>query len=267
MVTLFAFLFLGASFFSLWFKREPKIWGSLLFLSLLCGIIAGNILWIGLLFIIALLLLWLLYNRQPSLGLFLAIICLSSAFKLHFLPGYQPFGFTPKFAVGLENPLIGLFPLALLVSLARNVEDWKGVLKGLAMGCVGILIIACFAAFSGVVHLQFKLLPFIGVRTLSNLVLTSIPEEGFYRGFVQKTLCDYFNNKTTGKIAAVLLTSSLFTAHHIFWSPNVGILVFTFLASLLYGIIYLLSKRIESAMLSHFLLNLIHMTLFAYHSA
>jgi hypothetical protein len=94
--------------------------------------------------------------------------------------------------------------------------------------------------------------------TYSNLFLTSIPEEGFYRRFIQNKLCPYF-----GKTIALFLTAALFTLTHIFWSPNIGILALTFVAGLLYGGIYLYSKKIESAILCHFLLNFIHITFFS----
>lgn len=265
-MTFFAFMFLGTSFLSLWVRPEPKIWGSLLCLSILSGLIAGNITWIGLAFIIFLALLWIFYDRKPNIAIFMAIICLSLSFKLRFLPGYYPFFVAPKFALGLENPLIGLFPLALLVPLARNSADWKSVLKGAALGCAGIFALAFLAIISGAIALDIKLPSYIAIRTLSNLILTSIPEEGFYRGFVQKTLCNYFKNTKLGKIAALVLTSVLFSAAHIYWSPNLGILAFTFLASLLYGSVYLYSEKIESAILCHFLLNLFHMTFFSYHA-
>lgn len=264
--TLLAFLFLGTSFLSLWIRRDPKIWGLLLGLSMLCGLAAGNISWIGLLFIILLGVLWVVYDQKPTLALFILLICISAAFKMRFLPGYIPFFFTPKFAIGLEGSLIGLFPLAFLVPLARGAKDWRIALKGLMFGCAGIAIMAVLATLSGATHWQFKLPSFIAARTLSNFFLTSIPEEGFYRGFIQNTLCKYFENIRLGKYLALLLTSILFTAAHVYWSPNIQILIFVFLASLLYGGVYLISGKIESSILCHFLLNLIHMTFFSYHA-
>src|SRR3989338_5236578 len=66
--TLCAFIFLGTSFLSLWVRRDPKIWGTLLGLSLLSGLVAGNMNWIGLIFIIVLLLLWVFYDRRPNVA-------------------------------------------------------------------------------------------------------------------------------------------------------------------------------------------------------
>ncbi len=266
LITLFAFIFLGASFLSLWFVRKPKIWGTFLGISLLLGLIGGNINWVGLIFIIALLSLWIFYDRKPTVVLFALIVCFSILLKMRLLPGYTPFLFTPKFAVGLEGSLIGLFPLAFLVVLARKTKDWKAVLKGLLIGCAGIAILAIVTTFAGSTHWHFKLPTFAAPRILSNFFLTSIPEEGFYRGFIQSTFYKYFENIRFGKILALISTSLLFTAAHIYWSPNLLILAFVFLASLLYGSIYLISGKIETSILCHFLLNFIHMTFFSYHA-
>ena len=266
LLTLFAFIFLAASFLSLWARREPIVWGTLLGLSLLSGLIAGNVNWVGLIFISALVLLWVFYDRKPNMALFIIIICISACLKMRFLPGYTPFFFTPKFAVGLEGSLIGLFPLAFIVPLAQTVKDWASALKGLLIGCAGIAVLAVLATFSGATHWHFKPPTFATARILSNFFLTSIPEEGFYRGFIQSTLCKYFKNITLGKTLALIVTSILFTAAHAFWSPNLQILGFALLASLLYGGVYLISGKIESAILCHFLLNFIHMTFFSYHA-
>lgn len=265
-MTCFAFIFLGGSFLSLWLKREPKIWGTLICLCILSGMIAGNITWIGFAFIILLALLWMFYDHKKSVAIFIALICVGMSFKLRLLPGYHPFFITPKFAIGLENPLIGLFPLALLVPLAKDSQDWTAVIKGFVFGCGAIILLAILATVSKATHWDVKIPSYMGIRILSNLVLTSIPEEGFYRGFIQKTLSEYFKNIRMGNVLALILTSLLFSVSHIFWSPNLGILLFTFLAGLLYGGVYLFSGKIESAIFCHFLFNLIHMTFFSYHA-
>jgi membrane protease YdiL (CAAX protease family) len=168
------------------------------------------------------------------------------------------------FSLFFHPQLLTISPF--LVPLAKKIKDWKLVAKGLLFGCCGIAILAIIATFSGVAHWQFKLPSFAAIRILSNLFLTSIPEEGFYRGFLQNTLCKYFENIKCGRGIALILTSVLFTATHIYWSPNLPILIFIFLASLLYGCIYMVSKKIELSILCHFGLNFIHMILFSYHA-
>lgn len=265
-MTLFTFLFLGASFLSLWIRREPKIWGTLLGCSFVFGWIAGNITWLGFVFSLLLLLLWVSYKRKSNVFLFLLLIAFSASFKMKLLPGFSPFSFTSNFAISWQIALIGLFPLAFVVPLARTKKDWIQVLKGLFFGCMGVGVLAVLATASGATHWNFKLPSFAAARFLSNFFLTAIPEESFYRGFIQNTLSRYFGEGKWGKISALFATSLLFTAAHIYWSPNLQILTFVFLASLLYGGVYLLSGKIESAILSHFLLNFIHMTFFSYHA-
>lgn len=263
---LYAFIFLVGSLLSLWIYRNPWIWGTLLGISFLFGVAAGMINWIGCIIILALISLWGFYARKPNAFLFVLLVIFSILLKMRFLPGFVPFFFTPKFAVGLEGSLIGLLPLALLVPLARGIKDWGSVLKGLIVGCAGIAVLALLATVTGAAHWNFKPPSFLAARTLSNFFLTSIPEEGFYRGFIQNTFCKTFENMRLGKIFALISTSIIFTAAHYYWSPNLQILAFVFLASLLYGGVYLISGKIESAILCHFLLNFIHMTFFSYHA-
>lgn len=269
-LSFFAFIFLGLSFLSFWVRRDPKIWASLFIVSLLAALISGTVQWIGLFIICGWAFLWNIYIKQQLASLrfvfFVVLVLVSYGFVFHLLPGYHPLVFSPKFILSYEKPLIGLFPLAFLVPLAKNRKDWQKVLKGFLIGCLGIAVLAILAVISGAIHFQFKLPSFSTIRFLSNFVLVAIPEEGFYRGFLQKGLCNYFHNTKKGNILALVLTSLIFTLAHIYWSPGIAISAFVFLASLLYGGVYLISGKIESAILTHFLLNFIHMTCFSYHA-
>jgi membrane protease YdiL (CAAX protease family) len=89
------------------------------------------------------------------------------------------------------------------------------------------------ATLAGVTQWDFKLPSFMLARTWGNLFLAAIPEEGFYRGFLQKGLSRYFGNTKKGKTIALFLTSILFTFAHVYWSPDIALLGFVFLASLL----------------------------------
>ncbi len=260
-MTVLAILCLAASFLSIWIRRDPKIWGTLALFSCLFGMIGGNILFSGALFLLILLLHWVCYYKTLSLALFAMIIAITGAIKLKLLPGYNRLQLTTNFWIGLEAPLTGLLPLALFIPVATKRRDWKKVLYGTGVGIVGILLLSLLASFSGVVTWKPSLIPFIGVRLVVNLLLTAIPEEAFFRGFIQERLY-----KLVGKTGALILTSLLFTAAHIYWSPDLATLGFVFLASLLYGFVYIVSKKIESAIITHFLLNVFHMLFFSYHA-
>lgn len=268
--SVFTFLALSLSLLSVWIRRDVKIWGGLLVLSLFLGLVEGAITMMGLIITTGWALLWIAYPKQHKramrLWLLILFIILSFGFKFHLFPGYETTLITPRFLLGFETPLLGLFPLALLVPLAKSRTDWKAVTIGLLWGILGITILACLAISSGAIQWQFKLPSNAPERFLSNLILTAIPEEAFYRGFLQKELCSYLKNKRGGQWMALGLTSLIFTLAHVYWSPSLDILGFVFLAGLLYGAVYLISKRIESAILCHFLLNFVHMSCFSYHA-
>jgi uncharacterized protein len=266
LVSLLAFIFFGSALISPWLRRDPRVWGTLFSASLLCAFLTGHLNAVGLLFTGVLTALWGAYMRKSDLALFILLILFSLSMKMHFLPGFTSYFFTPHFCVGLDAPLIGLFPLVFLVPLSKSKEDWTQALRGFLYGTIGIAIIALLATATKATHWNFKTPSFFLERLVINFFLTCIPEEAFYRGFLQNTLCKSFQSLKYGKFISLLLTSIIFTAAHVFWSPNFAITAFVFLASLLYGGVYLISGRIESAILTHFLLNAVHMTFFSYHA-
>jgi membrane protease YdiL (CAAX protease family) len=268
MLSSLAFICLSASFISMWIRKDPKIWGSLFAISLILGIVAGNILPLGLLFIAIWISLWFFYDRYTSSKALFALflVVMSFGFKLHFFSGYVPLQITSKFCVGFGSPIVGLFALALVVPLAKTKKDWKKVGIGLLSGCLGISVLAAIAILSHAVHWQYKMPTFPVARLSSNFFLTAIAEEAFYRGFIQKGLSDYWGRNRFGRVTALVVSSVIFTLAHLGWSPSIDILAFVFLASLLYGGVYMLTKKVESAILTHFLLNAVHMFFFSYHA-
>ncbi|MES2121422.1 MAG: type II CAAX endopeptidase family protein [Chlamydiota bacterium] len=269
-VVIAGWFLLALSLLSVWIRREPRVWGTLLTASLIAGFVGGNLLLSGIVITIGWATLWMIYIRKQKplihTALFVIFIVLSFGFEFHLLPGFPSVAITPHFSMGFMTPLLGLFPHALLVPLAKSVRDWKQVMRGTLLGCVGIALLATVAILSGAVHLQFKLPSFAGQRFLSNLIFTAIPEEAFYRGFLQTELCRYFKKSRAGNFFALLVSTLIFTLAHAYWSPSLDILGFVFLAGLLYGYVYQISGKIESAILCHFLLNFIHMTFFSYHA-
>lgn len=259
---LFGFIFFGLSVFSVWFKRDVKIWGSLLVCCLLSSLTGGMIDPIGIFITISWAALWFLYSKKQNFWLFSAIILLSFGFKFHLFPGFHPVTITEKFKVRLDAPLVGLFPLALCVPLSKSAKDWgrKGLL-GLLVGISGIFLMALLALATGTTNFQAKLPSYSAIRFLSNFTLTAIPEEAFYRGFIQSKITQYLS-----PISSLFLSSLIFTLAHIFWSPSFAILAFVFIAGVLYGTTYLISNKIESSIFTHFLLNMTHMVLFSYHA-
>jgi len=264
-----AFSCLCLAFLSLWLRRDLKIWLTLLGFSLLFGLFEENIQWQGVLITFVWAFLWFYYTKNQKftvqIFLFLLLVIFSFGFKFHLFPGFPRTLIGSKFFLGFETPLLGIFPLALLVPLATKSRAWKEVFsKGLLLSLCGIALMALLAIARNTVHLEFKIPTFAPIRYTTHLFLIAAAEEGFYRGFVQEQLTQFFSKIPLGKWGALFVSSLIFAAAHLFWSPNLAILGFTLLAGLLYGWIYLVTKRIESAILCHFLLNFFHMTFFNY---
>lgn len=266
MLQILPFLLLGLSFASLWIDKTPLIWGTFLILSFGIGFVTANVSVTGLFWIALLAYLWIAYQHKSQTWLFLALVLLSMCYKMHLIGGFEPLVFTSNFSMNLLSPCVGLFPLAFCVPLATNRNQWLSTGKWVLWGCLGIAILAVLATIGQVTNCHVKMPSFPVERFFNNLFLVAIPEEGFYRGFLQNAFCRYFRDIRFGKVIALIVTTLLFTATHVFWSPNLSVLLFVFLSGLLYGGIYLISTRIESAIFCHFLLNLIHMTCFSYHA-
>lgn len=261
----FPFFLLAGIFCGCWVLKDHSSRGALFGVFLFIAIITGRIEMAGVIIALVWGILWASYAKEyRNPWLFILLILLSFGFKFHYFPGFNNLQVQGRFWLGIDSPLIGLFPLMILVPLASTRKEWRQVfLKGSWLTVAGIGGMTALALASGTVHWGFKLPPNAGLMYFSNLFLTAIPEEAFYRGFVQGELARRFK---MGKAFSLILSSLIFTAAHLFWSPSLAIFAFIFLAGLLYGGVYMLSGRIESAILCHFLLNFTHMTFFTYHA-
>jgi len=261
-----SWVLLGLAFLSLWVRPWPKIWGTLFALSASARIVDGSIQLSGLALIVVLAVVWSAYVRNKNILLFLLLIALSYGFIFHLFPGFTPTSLTPHFQLSFDKSMLGLFPLALIVPLAKHMRDWQKVIKGVVFGCLGIVLMALLALVSGSISWQCEMPTFPLIRYAHNLILVAIPEEALFRGFIQRHLAKYLKNTKRGKVLALIITALLFTLAHLYWAPSLAIFAFVFLAGLLYGGVYLISERIESAILCHFLLNAVHMSCFSYHA-
>lgn len=267
----FPFLLLALTILSVWFTKNVWIYRSLLGITTLFAFYTNVLSSQGIFFLSLLVLLWVFYLKdldRISKGiLFISVVLYSTAFKLHFIPGFNNIQIDSKFFLSFDSTYIGTLPLIFVTPIARKLHDWKPVFtKGLLITVLGLAIMTGLALISGTVKLQVKMPTYPLLRYLNNLIFVSIAEEALYRGFIQNKLIDWFQKIRYNKWIALFLTSLIFTFTHWFWAPNIGTFLFVFLAGLLYGYVYLRANRIESAIICHFLLNFIHMTFFTYHA-
>ena len=118
-----------------------------------------------------------------------------------------------------------------------------------------------FAVVSGYVSFDNKTLSaeFFILWCFHNLFFVVLGEEMFFRRFVQTEL-----TRITDEVYAVFIAAFAFGLAHI--GGGVVYVCLATMAGITYGYIYMKTNRIETAVLLHFIVNLIHLFMFTYPS-
>lgn len=270
-LTHLAFFSLMMTFVSLWIHRSAWLWGGFLIISYILAINTSvaqpfSLVPVGTLFVIF----WLIKHHVSGGAKFaLAVIAIAIAacLNFHWIPYFCNWHVSGQFWVNFDKPFIGLFPLALMIPLLRTPVEWyKMAMKAVPLTIVVIFLMAFLALSSGAINWQFKIPSYFFLRVAANLFLVVIPEEAFFRGFIQEEIYRSLGQGVKGVVGGILAASVLFALFHIGWTSSFAILGFTFLAGVLYGAVYQFVRSIESSIVCHFALNLTHMLFFSYHA-
>jgi CAAX protease family protein len=267
-----AFYSLMMAFLSLWIHRSAWLWGGFLVISYILALNTAvaqpfSLIPIGLMF--ALFLVLRKEEMAPSTRFWLVLIAIliGTGLNFHWIPGFNNWHVSGNLWINYDKPFMGLFALTFLIPLLRSPEEWYRMLvKAIPMTLGAVFILALLALPSGTIDWSLKIPSHFFNRILSNLFLVSIPEEAFFRGFVQAEIFKTLGPGPKGHIGAVVGASLLFTLFHIGWTASAAMLGFVFLAGIFYGIIFQVAKAIEASILCHFCVNLLHMILFTYHA-
>ncbi|WP_106207103.1 CPBP family intramembrane glutamic endopeptidase [Aliiruegeria haliotis] len=169
-------------------------------------------------------------------------------------PASVPF----SYSIGLEKPFaffVLLFALPELL-LTPTRADKRFVAAGLLL--LGGLF--ALAVLTQTVRWEPSIPEWLPVFIVGNLLLTCLPEEAFFRGYLQRELA-----ARLGIWTAIVVTSALFGLAHL--SGGIVLVVFATVAGLAYGLAYQLGGGLRSAVFFHFGFNIVHLTLFTYPAA
>ncbi len=273
-----AFISLMLAFISLWTHRKPWLWGSFLALSFIFALY-GKV--IDLRIFIALILLGgahlALTGKLKGIPRFITIlvaILLSVLLMGHFFPGFYNWKIATNLQLSknahpyslylnYDKPFIGFFPLALSIPLLSRLHLRSVFVKTVALTTLGVIVLVVLALYFHLVEIDPKFPHITWVWLIANLFLVVIPEEAFFRGFLQRELSDYLNTKWGGPLS-VIAVSLFFALLHFTFIRDLGFLSLTFIASLVYGSIYQMTRSIESSIFCHYLFNVIHFFYFTY---
>ena len=273
------FVALILAFISLWIHKKPWLWGSFLAISFIFAFLGKLIdfkVFVALGFLCgAHVVLTGKIKGVPRLVTILVAFLISIALLGHFFPGFHNWklgtdiqissnAYPYSLFLNFDKPFIGFFPLALTIPLIHSRMHARSVaLKTIALTALGVMILMVLALYLHLIDIDLKF-PHISVIWLVvNLFFVTIPEEAFFRGFLQREINEYINAKWGGPVS-VITVSLLFALLHFTFVHDFAFLSLTFIASLIYGSVYHMTRSIESSIFCHYLFNVIHFFCFTY---
>jgi membrane protease YdiL (CAAX protease family) len=267
-------------------KRRLPLWALIYAVAVLTAFAQGFLQASGVVALIALVGLALMVARTTSKGwywlAFTLLLVLSLALALHKVPGFSnpivinAVQFTPDAKpftqyLNFDKGSVGLVLVALLSPKLRR-GDRAGRLAGETVVGFALTtaVVLGIAAASGLVRLDPKLPAEALFFLTTNLFLTCVAEEAFFRSLVQDPLRGARPGKDVGAgglwsvriVLAIVVSGVLFGFAHAAGGPSM-ILMAT-LAGLGYAAVYARTNRIEPPILVHFGLNATHFLAFTY---
>lgn len=190
------------------------------------------------------------------------VVLLSLGLATHLLPGFSAIQFSTELAYrNLDKACVAFILLALLAPrILRLSEFYRALSSCWWLFVVAPLVIFPLAAGFGLIDGG----PFVVPQNLwfwmwSNLLVTCVAEELFFRALIQRYLADRWREYQWGWLVALLLVSLLFGLVH--FGGGWAFVLMATIAGFFYGMAYHLSGRIEIAILLHFFINLIYLLL------
>ena len=278
-IVILAFFTLIMAFISLWVYKHFYLFGSFVTLSCFLAYFAKLIDPIALIAIGLLAICYVIISKELKIKyrifLLLLIFIISILLMTHTFPGFHNFklldsvlissqGHPWTFYLNFDKPFIGFFALAFTIPLLpfRSMTK-KMMLKIGSLTFLGVGILLFFAFFFKGINVDIKFPAVSLIFLISNLFLTTIPEEAFFRGILQRELSQILNIRFS-KSLSVLLISFLFALSHLIYLRDLSYIFLTFIAGLIYGTLYELTKSIESSIICHYLVNVIHWFFFTF---
>lgn len=274
-----AFLLLAVVMLSFWFYRRLWIWGPI-FISVLILAYYGNIITYLALIPIAVLFfchLAISQNVGGFLRMFAVLIAagIAVAMKAHLFKGFNNIllmqgwqlssnSVPINWYLNFDVPMMGLFALGLYIPIIRTrAECGKMLTITIPWAVFSMIVLLGFASYANIAVFDLKIPSVSFLWLLINFFFVVIPEEAFFRGFLQGQITAALPNKAA-PVLAVLVVSLLFGLAHLMFVHSFMFFLGAVLSGLLYGTIYQVTGTIESSIITHYAVNVVHFFFFSY---
>lgn len=264
------------SLLSLWTKLKTVGYYTVA-LSILFALASGIITLIGLLVIlisICLLCLTSRFDDKKLISIVFFSICAIFLFLnyRHLIPGFNnlciikgvtisqdaiPFTLYLNYSSIIPTYFLILFSSEIKLLVNKNML-LKAIKLGIYFGLLATMVLLPISYIFNFIRFDFKLSSITLIFMVVNLIFTCICEEVFWRGFIQTRLQTYIN-----PVLALLATSTAFAFIHIAFA-GIYFAILAFIASVIYGLTYIKTNRIEASIICHYMVNIGQFIFFTY---
>ncbi|WP_455210362.1 CPBP family intramembrane glutamic endopeptidase [Kaarinaea lacus] len=160
------------------------------------------------------------------------------------------------------------FTAFFLILLYQSVQkpsfvSTGNIKKGVIALVATFILTFIFAYLLGLIRWEPKFPEYLFLWSLSNLFITAAAEEAFFRGIIQSQLYQALSSYTKYAGAVSICTAGIvFGIAH--FAMGFAYILAAIVAGLGYGLVFHLTKRLEASILTHYLLNTIHILFFTY---
>lgn len=258
---------------------ELRFWMFFLALSMIYGV-STHLLTLTSVLVVGLYLALVFAARKFASGrtrflLMLTLIMLSLALALHLVPGFPRIVVFYERLLGSSNTpftlhanydkaIVGLALLAVLAKKVKSFKSFKGLVQKhaifLALSVVLIFSISWLLGLNVDPKFDQAILAFYGI----NLLFACVAEEGFFRLLIQDNLSRILRNFRYRALLTVSITTTLFTLAHWGFVTELKPFLMVAVAGLAYALVYQRSQSIEFSIMTHFMVNALHITFFVY---
>jgi hypothetical protein len=277
-----AFALVFVSLLTRWINPLAKYWYMPLVVSCFIALKAGLINAIGFTFpaLLLLLVFFKLHDtvKQSAIRIVIdiAITALCFILALHAAPGFHNIPIVDNAVIksssipyslylNYDKALAGVFLIACFLDVSQTGAAVKRIAAWIGIGVSANLLLVFLPALAlDAIAVNIETPDVIGAWLVSNLMITCVAEEAFFRGLIQQRLEQFLNTKNilSATAIALFITSLLFGIAHL--RGGWLYVAMATVAGLIYGLVYIKTRRIETAILTPYLTNTIHILFFSY---
>lgn len=211
-------------------------------------------------------------DSPKKIWISILVLILAVMLEFHLIPGFHNLLIFAKVQfskdaipftgyLNLDKTLVGVIILGLTLKLAQTWDEWCNIFKQAFYTLPLIVVVILTLSYSfGYVKFEPKVVANLWIWIIGNLFFTCLAEEALFRGFIQESISKL--NFRYADIAALFISAILFGLAH--FAGGIKYIILASVAGLFYGWVYKKTRKIEASILTHFLLNLVHILLFTY---